>query len=375
MSHQRKTPDTKSLNQQLDNKEKQHHTPTSARKTPLWANSKPVQRESLRINQPHAPQEREAEQIARQVMRSPNLTTNTSSHSESSGTNSLNAPPSVKNTIDRSGQKLDSSTREFMESRFDTDFSDVRVHTDKNASLSAAQIGARAYTVGNDIVFGKGQYQPQSRQGKQLIAHELTHVVQQSKGQTQVQRQAVATTYVEPRAVYIITESVHRVPGLPSIPYTGGQLGPFLIKVQRQVLQLHAVWEPEGDPGLLDALLDATGISEIERHYTGEHRWVNVYSGFRNIVQARGGVEVVEVPNLGLYVYGDDPIPHVRLYGRDDVDFISQGGTGTPTASALYDGSNNRMTILTEDNREALIGGATELPGASRQPGAVIEED
>ena len=77
------------------------------------------------------------------------------------------------------GQSLDTDTRIFMESRFGHDFSQVRVHTDANAAESARAVKALAYTAGRNVVFGAGQYAPESELGKQLLAHELTHVVQQ----------------------------------------------------------------------------------------------------------------------------------------------------------------------------------------------------
>lgn len=67
-----------------------------------------------------------------------------------------------------------------MESRFQTDFSRVRVHTDARASESARAVNALAYTVGRNLVFGSGQYRPASSGGMRLLAHELAHVVQQS---------------------------------------------------------------------------------------------------------------------------------------------------------------------------------------------------
>jgi hypothetical protein len=69
-----------------------------------------------------------------------------------------------------------------MESRFGEDFSGVRVHTDGQASESARSVNAQAYTVGNDIVFAGGRYDPGSSTGQRTIAHELTHVVQQRSG-------------------------------------------------------------------------------------------------------------------------------------------------------------------------------------------------
>src|SRR5690348_10689940 len=69
-----------------------------------------------------------------------------------------------------------------MESRFGQDFSQVRVHTDTKAAESARAVNALAYTVGQDVVFGEGQYTPGTQEGKSLLAHELTHVVQQDAG-------------------------------------------------------------------------------------------------------------------------------------------------------------------------------------------------
>jgi hypothetical protein len=85
----------------------------------------------------------------------------------------------VEQGLSGGGQTLDSGTRDFMESRFGHDFSQVRVHSDSAASQSAHGVAARAYTVGSDIAFKQGEYQPGSDSGKELLAHELTHVVQQ----------------------------------------------------------------------------------------------------------------------------------------------------------------------------------------------------
>lgn len=77
------------------------------------------------------------------------------------------------------GSPLDTSTRAFMEPRFGHDFGRVRVHTDARASRLARSVNARAFTVGQDLVFESGQYAPQTDQGRRLLVHELTHVVQQ----------------------------------------------------------------------------------------------------------------------------------------------------------------------------------------------------
>ncbi|GLZ76506.1 hypothetical protein Afil01_13130 [Actinorhabdospora filicis] len=78
------------------------------------------------------------------------------------------------------GSALDTETRSDMEGRFGTSFSDVRVHTDGQAAASAKAVNAQAYTVGNNIVFQR--YEPGTEAGKHMLAHELTHVVQQRSG-------------------------------------------------------------------------------------------------------------------------------------------------------------------------------------------------
>lgn len=89
-------------------------------------------------------------------------------------------PAIVHEVLRSSGQPLDAATRAFMEPRFGYNFGQVRVHNDSRAAASAQATNASAYTVGRDVVFGAGHYAPNTVTGKQLLAHELTHVVQQN---------------------------------------------------------------------------------------------------------------------------------------------------------------------------------------------------
>jgi hypothetical protein len=89
------------------------------------------------------------------------------------------APPIVHEVLRSPGAPLDGSVRAQMEPRFRHSFADVRVHADGRAAESARAVGAHAYAVGPHVVFGAGRYAPGSAEGKQLIAHELAHVVQQ----------------------------------------------------------------------------------------------------------------------------------------------------------------------------------------------------
>ena len=93
--------------------------------------------------------------------------------------------PTTENQIQSlkgGGKPLSPPERAFFEQRFGHDFSQVRVHTDAQAADSARAVNARAFTVGQDTMFGAGEYAPETERGKQLLAHELTHVVQQTSG-------------------------------------------------------------------------------------------------------------------------------------------------------------------------------------------------
>ena len=99
-----------------------------------------------------------------------------------SGSSGQQVKPWVQQQIESSrgsGQSLPDNTRSFMEKGIGASFEGVKVHTDNNAVQMNRDLGARAFTVGNDIYFDQNQYHPESSEGKKLLAHELTHTVQQ----------------------------------------------------------------------------------------------------------------------------------------------------------------------------------------------------
>lgn len=149
---------------------------------------------SLPIGQTHDSHEREADQAAERIMSGALLQRKCSQCKEEdeeervsklqrqeAGPGPAPAPPVVHEVLSSPGRPLDHATRGFMEPRLGSDFSGVRIHTDSRAAESARSVSALAYTVGRDIVFASGQYSPESAAGKQLLAHELTHVVQQQQ--------------------------------------------------------------------------------------------------------------------------------------------------------------------------------------------------
>jgi hypothetical protein len=136
------------------------------------------------VSQPHDPAEREAEATARAVvsMAAPAPAVTPGAGIQRTGVDPTSAGPSVTSAIAEagsSGAPLPAKVRSYMEPRFRANFGAVRIHTgDKAASLSR-QLNARAFATGNQIFFGKGEFQPDTPAGLELIAHELTHTIQQ----------------------------------------------------------------------------------------------------------------------------------------------------------------------------------------------------
>ena len=182
---------------------------------------------SLRVSQPGDSDEREADQVANRVVSSlpqpaiqrkcnceggascpaceEEQATQTKGIHRKASSSSSGGDSSVPSDLLRSvgpGQPLDASTRGFMESRFGYDFGSVRIHTGDDAAQSARSIQARAYTLHRDVVFDSGAYAPNSAEGRKLLAHELTHVVQQSRSANgnRLQRAADTTQTQQPPA-------------------------------------------------------------------------------------------------------------------------------------------------------------------------------
>lgn len=171
------------------------HSPEIFSASPLRLQPKLV------INQPGDVYEQEADAMADKVMRMPensfgdelalkpavassqspsNERKETIQRKESNNSSGPIISPSVEQTVRAAGQPLDGLTRSFMEQRFGYDFGNVRIHNDVPAHKSATEINARAYTHDKHVVFGPDQYQPATNAGKTLLAHELTHVLQQT---------------------------------------------------------------------------------------------------------------------------------------------------------------------------------------------------
>jgi outer membrane protein OmpA-like peptidoglycan-associated protein len=132
----------------------------------------------LGVSAPDDPMEREADDVAARVMRAGPVQRKAGSSAMPSANGAL---ATQVDGLRGGGAPLAQSTRNFFEPRFGQDFSAVRIHANARAAESARSINALAYTHGSDIVFARGQYQPESFAGRKLLAHELAHVVQQSQ--------------------------------------------------------------------------------------------------------------------------------------------------------------------------------------------------
>ena len=170
----------------------------------------PLQRAPLRIGPVDDPAEHEAERVAERVLTSTAPTGllqracacggNPGADGECAecrakrlqrrpaSASAAFAPPIVHEVLAAPGRQLDSATRSFFAPRLGHELDSVRVHTGARAAASADAVGALAYTVGSDVVFGAGQYTPAEPSGRRLLAHELTHVAQQRAAAPVVQR-------------------------------------------------------------------------------------------------------------------------------------------------------------------------------------------
>ena len=152
------------------------------------AKKKGMLQRSLTIGASNDPLEQEADRIADQVLAArlnssiKNVSSLIPHYTGQAAGQMTTVSASVDRTLVTPGRPLEAGLRQDMEQRFGYDFSRVRIHADVAAEQSAREMNANAYTVGGDIVFAAGQFAPGTLEGRRLLAHELTHVVQQSGG-------------------------------------------------------------------------------------------------------------------------------------------------------------------------------------------------
>ncbi|HMQ68014.1 MAG TPA: DUF4157 domain-containing protein [Ignavibacteria bacterium] len=225
----------------------------------------------LKINEPDDQYEREADSVAEQVMRLP--TEKSENHffkpalinsiqkkcteceeeeklqrkEISYGNNSEYETGNISDVISSGGNRLSETERKYFEPRFGYDFSNVKIHTDTVAAKSAESINALAYTTGNDIVFNRDQYTPDTDKGKKLMAHELTHVIQQN-GDNKVLRKTYLGSKGIVDATTIDKESKVKKIIIETLSLEKSSLYPFIkdkLKTVEEKLSKEFIFNPE----------------------------------------------------------------------------------------------------------------------------------
>jgi len=253
---------------------------------------------TLRVSSPADPAEREAERTASRIMRMPASGAVTAkcsphaarfsgiikqnepvriaraSHGGRPSTGTASASTAVASEISASqssGKPLPTGIRAFMEPRFDADFSKVRIHTGEQAARLNRQVSAEAFTVGNQVYFGRDRFQPESNEGRELIAHELTHTIQQGAATQQVQRQVMVNERSSPQvqrlgisdALDYFADHANNIPGFRMFTLILGVNPINMSRVERNTSNVvRAVIEFIPGGGLITQALDNHGVFE-----------------------------------------------------------------------------------------------------------------
>lgn len=219
----------------------------------------------LAVGRPDDPYEQEADRVADRVVAAPvrpgsrGLVPQIQRLAAHPGAAWETVPESVGRALAGSGQPLEPALKLSVEQRFGHDFSQVRVHTGAVAARSAREVSAQAYTVGRDIVFAEGRFEPGTQDGRRLLAHELTHVVQQSgAGEIGDERSSHAAR-LSPA-------------GVPTLQCKGGTFGGFFANIGRGIASIFTD-EPSYSETTLRAylkILDDT--KDIEDDYDSDNK-------------------------------------------------------------------------------------------------------
>ena len=258
-------------------------------------------------------------------------------------------PPIVHEVLRSPGQPLDTTSRAFFGARMGHDFSKIRIHTNKLAMESANALGAQAYTVMPNIIFGSGQYAPYTRKGQRLLAHELTHVVQQAFGSSK------SYTILEHEAA-IAEQGV-----FPAIHYQNSHISPkiqlqmspdcatrLLIVIEEDESRASfTLFRDEGDP--LSASGSARGLG------TGEYRVV--YDATAQAMTILSS-DLMEIPETSLAtIHMPDESHIIRLLRAVEQPIPMEVRIGTVTGGAPVSGETTESA-----DSERLRQAIDELP-------------
>lgn len=227
----------------------------------------PALQKKLSISASNDPLEQEADRVAEQVLAAPanpvvsGATPSIQRYTGQSNEGADTAPASVDRVLASSGRPLEPALRQDMEQRFGHDFSRVRVHSGDAAEQSARDVNANAYTVGHNIVFGAGQFAPGTHEGLRLLAHELTHTIQQQTDENSRLTVGDSTEHEREVDTGVDANRFHRP--IPTVK------SHYLRTVSRQKLEPDEPLQIERsfnlDPHLFLKKMDASAVKEGEK--------------------------------------------------------------------------------------------------------------
>jgi hypothetical protein len=277
------------------------------------------------------------------------------------------ALPSVQGVLRSPGEPLDPGTRAFMEPRLQFDFSRVRVHTGQRAAESARDLDAAAYTLGRHIVFGAGSYAPLTPRGRGLLAHELTHVVQQN--QPGLRRSPEAASEMEAQVAGYQAADGRSSPinmgapaGIQRQQRTKEELQKRLAEVQRDLQTGTGVRSPESiaklraeEQDLLPALKQAS-VDELQRQLDSNRQKQRIGAGVRS-PEALAKLEAEQ----------DELQMRIAVAGGISVDALNVTPAARGEPFINWDGGNLRGIAAEGPIQTGTYPGATRLP--ERYPG------
>jgi len=255
-------------------------------------------------------------------------------------------PDSVRNVIASSGKSLDTAIQRTMESRMDEDFGDVEVYAGPRAAAAADAINARAFTVGNNIVFNRGEYDPSTAEGQHVLAHELAHVRQQTGGAVSMLPQDDAEVEIDPdpKLEREAEATAQRV-------MNGGRLG-----IQRlQDTDVHIQRMPEmGDakvpPDLADVFDTQEEISKRRDRLKG---WdPDTQTQITPAIEQRAGTCQLAAVQALLNLYGRDSSSVAKIIEK--IDYADQRYLQLDAVMTKEMKNIKKNRLICHDNQEAL---------------------
>ena len=305
------------------------------------------------VGEVNDPLEHEADRVADQVMRAPTPNRRTSpaaypydlqgkardtqTEQDTSSVARDEISETVREVLGGPGKPLDLATRSFLEPRVGTDLDRVRVHEDDAAARSAQAIGARAYTVGANIVFSPGQYAPQTNAGMRLLAHEVTHTLQKRTAATLLRQKGGDHTTHTKHTMHLTT---------------GGVV--FEKDARDDVLKLGALM-PSADQAHIGFSGDLLGYDSAYTTPEDPFRW----SKLKDVIDSGEKVRVMRV-----HVGGPIKVKFITGKGSSDIDDIMrQEGLTLPTEARermIYPSEKTFTASPSADTHYVYYGGLTQ---------------